>query len=49
MPRAARVVLYNVPHHCTQRGNNRQIVFDSDDDRLVYLDLLAHYCRLHLG
>lgn len=47
MPRAARLVICNVPHHCTQRGNNRQIVFDCDDDRLIYLDLLGRYCCLY--
>jgi len=30
-----------VPHHVTQRGNNRQEVFFVDDDRRFYLDLLA--------
>jgi putative transposase len=29
-----------VPHHVTQRGNNRQPVFFSDDDRRFYLALL---------
>ena len=28
-------------HHIVQRGNNRQDVFFVDDDRRVYLDLLA--------
>jgi len=27
MPRLARIVLPRVPHHVTQRGNNRQKVF----------------------
>ena len=27
MPRAARVVAEGVPHHITQRGNNRQDIF----------------------
>jgi putative transposase len=40
MPRLARIVLPGVPHHVTQRGNNRQDVFFVDDDRRVYLDLL---------
>jgi len=30
-----------VPHHVTQRGNNRQDVFFVDDDRRAYLDVLA--------
>jgi putative transposase len=40
MPRLARIVLPGVPHHVTQRGNNKQDVFFVDDDRRVYLDLL---------
>ena len=41
MPRVARVVIPGVSHHITQRGNNRQDVFFTDDDRRVYLELLA--------
>jgi len=41
MPRAARVVIPGCPHHVTQRGNNRQDVFFVDDDRRVYLELVA--------
>ena len=40
MPRAARVVIPGCPHHVTQRGNNRQDVFFTDQDRICYLDLL---------
>jgi putative transposase len=40
MPRVARIVLPGLPHHVTQRGNNRQDVFFVDDDRRVYLELL---------
>ena len=43
----ARVVAPGVPHHVTQRGNYRQGVFRSDEDRRVYLKLLAHYGALH--
>jgi len=32
-------------HHITQRGNNRQDVFFVDDDRYVYLELLAEQAR----
>lgn len=45
MPRLARVVVPDVPHHITQRGNNRQDVFFTDDDRIVYLRLLKKYSR----
>ena len=41
MPRVARIVIPGVPHHITQRGNNRQAVFFVDDDRRAYLDMLA--------
>jgi putative transposase len=47
MSRIARVVAVGVPHHVTQRGNGRQIVFDTDEDRLLYLDLLRKYARQH--
>lgn len=45
MPRAARVVADGVPHHITQRGNNRQDVFLVDEDRRFYLETLAEDCR----
>ena len=51
MPRQARVVAVGAPHHITQRGNNRQDVFLSSDDRQVYLDLIraqCHFCELAL-
>lgn len=41
MPRVARVVIPGCPHHVTQRGNNHQDVFFVDDDRQVYLEILA--------
>jgi putative transposase len=47
MARFARVVATDSPHHVTQRGNARQFVFESDADRLVYLDLLRTHCGLH--
>jgi putative transposase len=40
MPRTKRTVIPDVPHHITQRGNNRQDVFFVADDREVYLELL---------
>ena len=43
MPRRARIIVPGVVHHVTQRGNNRQQVFYSDDDRRLYLDLLTRY------
>ena len=40
MPRQARVVAVGVPHHITHRGNNRQDVFLSDEDRRRYQNLI---------
>jgi REP-associated tyrosine transposase len=40
MARFARVVVPGVPHHLIQRGNRRQRVFFSDEDRAFYLILL---------
>ena len=41
MPRVARTAVPGVPHHITQRGNNRQDVFFTDDDRRADLALLG--------
>jgi putative transposase len=46
MARLPRVVVADVPHHVTQRGNARQIVFANDADRIAYLDLLREYSAL---
>ncbi len=43
MPRRPRAVVPGVAHHITQRGNNRQPVFFSPDDRRLYLALLARH------
>jgi len=43
MPRLARTVFPNIPHHITQRGNRREDVFFEDKDRKFYLSLLKHY------
>lgn len=43
MPRGRRIVVPGLPHHITQRGNGRAKVFDGDQDRAVFLDLLASY------
>jgi len=44
MARIARIVVPDVPHHVTQRGNNRQEVFFVDADRHAYLQILAEEC-----
>lgn len=45
MPRIARVVVPGVAHHVTQRGNRRQEVFFTEDDRQRYLSWLRHYAQ----
>ena len=40
MPRRARHIFIDIPHHLTKRGNYRQPVFCSDDDYLCYLESL---------
>src|SRR6266851_9619525 len=47
MPRFARVVAPQCPHHITQRGNERRNVFFTPADREVYLGLLKQYTELH--
>ncbi len=44
MPRIARLVVPNIPHHITQRGNRRQPTFFSDADFHLYKKLLAECC-----
>jgi putative transposase len=46
MSRQARVVAEAVPHHVTQRGNNRQDIFFTDDDRRFYLAMLREKSEL---
>jgi putative transposase len=41
MTRLARAIAVGCAHHITQRGNNRESVFLVDDDRRVYLQMLA--------
>ncbi len=43
MARISRVVIPDLPHHITQRGNRRQQTFFSDEDYQYYLDLLAEW------
>jgi putative transposase len=45
MPRVARIIAAQYPHHVTQRGNNRATVFFDDEDRDFYLETLGNYCR----
>ena len=43
MPRTARIVVPNIPHHIVQRGHNKQTVFVSDDDYKYYLENLFEW------
>jgi REP element-mobilizing transposase RayT len=43
MPRTARVAPKEHVYHVLTRGNNRQDVFEDDDDFKKYLDLLFRY------
>ena len=47
MARLPRVVVVDVPHHVTQRGNARQVIFNQDADRVTYLELLRQYSELY--
>jgi putative transposase len=47
MARLPRVVAVDVPHHVTQRGNARQVIFSHDADRTTYLELLRQYAELY--
>ena len=41
MSRTARLVVPGLPHHVIQRGNRRQKVFFSDEDKALYLKILS--------
>src|SRR4051794_22312806 len=45
MARLARLTLPGYPHHVIQRGNNRQLIFASDDDRRQLLQLLEVHAK----
>jgi putative transposase len=45
MPRTARLVIPNCPHHVIQRGNRRQQTFFKDEDYLHYIELMAESCQ----
>ncbi len=52
MPRAARIVLPECPHHIVHRGHNRSVLFTEDADYLFYLENLAEWkaklgCKLY--
>ena len=45
MPRFARVIIPECPHHITQRGNERRDIFFTQVDREVYLGLVQQYAE----
>ena len=45
MARLARLVIPDIAHHVTQRGNRRQPVFFSEEDYAAYRELVAAACR----
>ena len=47
MVRIARIVVANLPHHITQRGNRRQKTFFQDEDYRLYRSLMADWCNKH--
>ncbi|MDA0688184.1 MAG: transposase [Proteobacteria bacterium] len=48
MPRRARVIVPNMPHHIVQRGHNRDEVFAGEEDYRYYLENLREW-KLELG
>ena len=47
MARFPRIVAIGIPHHVTQRGNAQRPVFETDSDRLAYLQLLGENCQTY--
>ena len=47
MARLARIVLPDIPHHVTQRGNRRMEIFSEPSDFTLYRDLVAERLKLH--
>jgi putative transposase len=41
MARISRIVAPGYPHHLTQRGVRSMSIFDTDDDRRIYLNFLS--------
>lgn len=44
MARLSRIIVPDTPHHVTQRGNRRQLLFSEPGDYELYRDLLAERC-----
>lgn len=45
MPRQARIVIPNIPHHVTQRGNYGQDVFEEEGDYGLYCTWMDQYAE----
>ena len=45
MPRQARIVIPDMPHHITQRGNYGQDIFDNDSNYKQYCQWINEYAR----
>jgi putative transposase len=45
MARLSRITVPELPHHVTQRGNRRQVLFTCDEDYALYRDLMAERCK----
>ena len=43
MPRKARLLVPNCPHHIVQRGHSRTTVFVADEDYQFYLENLFEW------
>ena len=48
MPRKARILVPNYPHHIVQRGHNRNAVFLADEDYRFYLENIKEW-KTNLG
>jgi putative transposase len=48
MPRSARIIVPNVPHHVVQRGHNRSSVFAESADFNYYVQTLREW-KITLG
>ena len=48
MPRKARILVPNYPHHIVQRGHNRKVVFLANEDYQFYLENLKDW-KIKLG
>ena len=47
MPRVARVVVPDCPHHVTQRGNRRTSIFKDEEDWKVYITFVKKSVEKH--